>query len=207
MAEDIVPVVGYRDYTLLGYDKNYQYESFSGADIVAEIILPTESKPLTLGELQTISYSIHRENKPVRTIGRVNPLGFVRGPRTIAGSLIFTVFNGYAFYRLDQFKNLIQPQAGIYPIYPLSDMLPPFDISITFSNEYGKFAKMRIYGVTIVDEGGTMSIEDLVTEQTYTYVARGIQPMTPYVPDELNPTENTYGSNGGFGGGIVVSKR
>ena len=184
-SEDIVPVSGYRDYTLLSRDEKYQYDSFSGADIVAEIILPGEPKPLTLGELQTISYSIHRENKPVRTIGRVNPLGFVRGPRTIAGSLIFTVFNGYAFYRLDQFRNLVVPSIGTHPIYPLSDMLPPFDVALTFSNESGKFAKMRIYGVTIVDEGGTMSIEDLVTEQTYTYVARGIQPMTPFMPEGI----------------------
>jgi hypothetical protein len=192
-SEEIVPVLGYRDYTKLGYDSNYVYDSFSGADIVAEILLPNEDKPLTLGELQTISYSIHRENKPVRTIGRVNPRGFVRGPRTIAGSLIFTVFNGYAFYRLEQYKNLIERKGGIHQMYPLSDMLPPFDVALTFSNEYGKFAKMRIYGVTIVDEGGTMSIEDLVTEQTFTYVARGIQPLTPFVPEGFEYTPPPVG--------------
>lgn len=183
MAEDITPIIGYRDSLKLS---DYQYDSFSGADIVAEILLPMESKPLVLGEIQTISYSIHRENKPVRTIGRVNPLGFVRGPRTIAGSLIFTVFSGYAFYRLEQYRDLVQANSSVVQMYPLSDMLPPFDIAITFSNEYGKFAKMRIYGVTIVDEGGTMSIEDLVTEQTYTYVARGIQPQTPFYPEGID---------------------
>ena len=36
---------------------------------------------------------------------------------------------------------------------------------------------MKIFGVTLVDEGGTMSIDDLITEQTYTYMARGLQPL------------------------------
>lgn len=171
-------------------DAPISYDSFSGTDISAQIILPNEEKPLILGELQTISYSIHRENKPVRVLGRVNPKGFVKGPRTIAGSLIFTVFNAYAFYRLAQYKELVYGSSGRHglasnPMFPLADMLPPFDIVLTFSNEYGKFSRMRILGVTIVDEGGTMSVDDLVTEQTYTYMARGIQPLTSYTPAVL----------------------
>lgn len=167
--------------------KQIVYNTFSGTDISAQILVPFEEKPLVLGELQTISYSIHRENKPVRCLGHVNPSGFVRGPRTIAGSMIFTVFDSYAFYRLRQYQDLVYSgtQPNQYPIYPLADMLPAFDILITFSNEYGKFARMKIFGVTIVDEGGTMSIEDLVVEQTYTYVARGIQPITSYAPSNI----------------------
>lgn len=176
-----------------------KYTTFAGTDISAQILVPFEDKPLVLGELQTISYSIHRENKPVRGLGSVNPRGFVRGPRTIAGSLIFTVFDEYAFYRLRQFQDLVYSgvQPNQYSIYPLADMLPAFDVLITFSNEYGSFARMRIFGVTVVDEGGTMSIEDLVSEQTYTYVARGIQPITQYIPSEYainlnnNLTENS----------------
>lgn len=60
---------------------------------------------------------------------------------------------------------------------PLADMLPPFDIVLSFFNEYGLGAKMKLYGVTIVDEGGTMSVDDLITEQTYTFMARGLQPL------------------------------
>jgi hypothetical protein len=178
-------------------DKVVTYNSFSGTDISAQIILPSGEKPLSLGELQTISYSIHRENKPVRTLGRVNPLGWVRGPRTIAGSLIFTVFDSYAFYRLKQYQNLVYGTSGATglatdPMFPLADMLPAFDIVITFSNEYGKFARMKILGVTIVDEGGTMSIDDLVTEQTYTYMARGIHPITAYTPENIVLSDKKY---------------
>ena len=63
-------------------------------------------------------------------------------------------------------------------------MLPPFDIVFTFFNEYGNASKMKIYGVTIVDEGQTMSIDDIMTEQTYTFMARGIQPMTNIINEK-----------------------
>ncbi len=171
------------------------YNSFAGTDIVAQIILPNEA-PLIIGELQTISYSIHRENTPVRTLGHVNPIGFVKGPRTVAGSMIFTVFNQYAFYRLTQFQNAIQNG-----LYPLSDMLPLFDVAISFLNEYGALSQMRIYGITIIDEGQTMSVDDLITEQTYTYIAQGIIPMTVsatdlvsnnYIPNAIEATSNTF---------------
>lgn len=158
-----------------------QYTSYSGTDITALMVLPGEKKPLVMGELQTISYSIHRENTPVRTLGHVNARGFVKGPRTIAGSLIFTQFNQYAFYRLDQYMKLINTG-----LYPLADMLPPFDVVLSFVNESGSFSKMRIYGVSLIDEGTTMSVDDLITEQTYTFLARGIQPLTSYVPSGLS---------------------
>jgi hypothetical protein len=70
-------------------------------------------------------------------------------------------------------------------------MLPPFDIVISFFNEYGQSAKMKIFGITIVDEGQTISIDDLITEQTYTYMARGIQPMVKMdISSELDSTRD-----------------
>jgi hypothetical protein len=145
---------------------------------------------LELAEIQTISYSIHRENAPVRTLGHVNPRGFVKGARTIGGSLIFTVFNEYAFYRIKEYRQ-IMAETGLF-FAPLADMLPPFDIVLTFFNEYGLGAKMKIYGVTIIDEGQTMSVDDLITEQTYMFMARGIQPMISmdYDPMLLGPDES-----------------
>lgn len=170
--------------------------SFAGVDIQATMVLPRfagedisdEGDFIELGEIQTISYSVHRENSPIRTLGHVNPRGFVKGARTIAGSLIFTVFNEYAFYRIGRFKKALRLQNYA----PLADMLPPFDIVLTFFNEYGLAAKMKIYGVTIVDEGQTMSVDDLITEQTYTYMARGLQPLM-----HLDPAEdrNIYSNN------------
>jgi len=155
------------------------YVTYSGADIVATMNLPG-GETIVLGELQTLSYSIHRENTPVRLLGHAAPVSFVKGTRTIAGSLIFTVFNSYAFYRIACMRNHVSKG-----FYHLADQLPPFDITLTFVNEYGSFSTMRILGLSIIDEGGTMSIDDLITEQTFTYVARAIQPMTSFVPETI----------------------
>ena len=194
--------------------------SFSGADIHATMVIPRigengyiddDGEVLELAELQTISYSMHRENSPVRTLGHVNPRGFVKGSRTIAGSMIFTVFNEYAFYRIKNYKKQLASTNGLYA--PLADMLPPFDVVFSFFNEYGLAAKMKIYGITIVDEGQTMSIDDLITEQTYTYMARGIQPLIQLDPvsDEARYPQQLAAeknqrlqiSNNAFGDSIV----
>jgi hypothetical protein len=173
--------------------------SYAGTDISATIVVPNidrntktvgEADILEMAEIQTISYSIHRENSPVRTLGHVNPRGFVKGGRTIAGSLIFTVFNEYAFYRIKEFRN-IMAETGLF-FAPLADMLPPFDIVLSFFNEYGMASKMKIYGVTIVDEGGTMSVDDLITEQTYTFMARGMQPLVSMEKDPMMLPDDVY---------------
>jgi hypothetical protein len=115
----------------------------------------------------------------MRVLGHTQPLGFTRGTRTIAGSMIFTVFNVYTFYRLQVLQDQLRQLH-----HPLADMMPPFDITITFLNEYGSMSKMRIYGITVIDEGVTLSIDDMLTESTLSYVARGIQPMTIADPRE-----------------------
>lgn len=58
-----------------------------------------------------------------------------------------------------------------------SDEIPPFDISISFMNEYGDSSEMSIYGVEILNEGMGMSIDDITTEKSCTFVARGISDM------------------------------
>lgn len=159
------------DYAFDEVGMNHPYTSYSGADITATITVPG-GETIVLGELLTLSYSIHRENTPVRLVGHSAPVAFVKGSRTIAGSMIFTAFNAYAFYRIKCMQDNF-----LTGNFPLADQLPEFDISLFFINEYGSMSSMKIMGVSIIDEGGTMSIDDLMTEQTYTYVARAIQPM------------------------------
>jgi hypothetical protein len=57
------------------------------------------------------------------------------------------------------------------------DELPPFDIVVSFANEYGQSASKVIYGAVIVDDGMTLSIEDIFTENQMTYIARDIEHM------------------------------
>ena len=192
------------------------FNSYSGVDIKAIIHIPPEfvkddliiggkkdylssgqseestqqlySKPLVLADIQTLSYSIYREKYPVRSIGMAYPKGFTRGPRTIAGSLIFTMFDKQIL--LDVI-NRIRPDTSDdrYPSTPLIDQLPRFDITITFANEYGAASTLVIYGVELVSEGVTMSIEDLFTENTVSYIAQDMSPMRPdyYTMKRLAP--------------------
>lgn len=163
--------------------KRHQYanKTYSGVDMVASISLPGQAS-FEFADLSTLSVSTHRESFPVRTLGMTNPMGFTSGPRTIAGSMIFTVIDAYSFYKVAQdlygrsAKSLWDDTGN--PDYPLADSLPPFDITITFNNEYEpQGAVLRIFGVKIIDDGMTLSIDDLVSENTYSFMAAGIAPI------------------------------
>lgn len=58
-----------------------------------------------------------------------------------------------------------------------ADEILPFDITITFANEYGQRAALVIYGVELLNEGSGFSIDSVTTEKAYTFVARRIDPM------------------------------
>ena len=141
--------------------------------------LPTSK---TLGEMQTISWGIYRDKAPVRTLGSVYPRAFTRGPRTISGTMIFTIFYEHVFHELMR-ANLRYYNTGtsdfdrhLYTTM-LPDQLPPIDISLIFANEYGAVSHMGIFGVEFFQEGGTFSIEDIYSEATVQYVARDLDPM------------------------------
>lgn len=153
--------------------------SFSGADMKAYIIFP-EQTPISIGEVSTITYSTYRETHPVRTIGRINPKGFSRGPRTIAGTIIFTVFQKHVVNRI---KKEVSYLKNIRKLKP--GELPPFDIMISMGNEYGESARIFIYGIEVVDEGKVFSVEDLFTENTWSYMARDIDLM-----DDIDAEQN-----------------
>jgi hypothetical protein len=53
-----------------------------------------------------------------------------------------------------------------------ADQVPPFDITLAAANEYGDIATMGIFGCEFLNEGWGISIDDLVSEKQYTYLAR-----------------------------------
>jgi len=57
-----------------------------------------------------------------------------------------------------------------------SDQVLPFDVTLAAANEYGALAIMRIYGCEILNEGYGVSIDDIVSEQQMSYVARTLAP-------------------------------
>lgn len=199
------------------YKYKYPNESFSGCDMVASIVygwernvdaeeytgktgksISMDATQLTkswnikvLGEIQTISYSIHMEKRPVRSIGNVNAKDYVMGPRTIAGSLVFAVFNKHFAEDIIKDHNDFFTEGTAY----LVDELPPFNIVISMANEYGIRSKMVIYGVRLLNEGQVMSVNDVYTENTYQFVATDIE----YLNDEV-----TYASRSKYNGLIKI---
>jgi len=148
-------------------------------EIVKAKNIPTSK---VIGELQTMSYSVYREKSPVRTLGSVYPRAYVRGPRTIGGSMIFTVFNQHVLHEILEmnlkFYNTGTSDHDKYTYSTnLPDQLPPLDMSLVFANEYGSISHMGLYGVEFMQEGTTFSIEDIFTENVVQYVARDIDPM------------------------------
>ena len=184
------------------------YTSFGGADITATF------GGKVIGELQSITYSVTREKAPVYVLGDPNPKSFSRGKRGIAGSLVFTVFDRDALHGMKDKKTPVYrhglnntysggfdaddlqevhntPSAGGVvsrwtrgeaPKY--SDEIPPFDVTINFLNEYGQSSKMTIFGVEILNEGMGMSVDDITTEKSCTFIARGIDDMESDVHEQ-----------------------
>ena len=178
------------------------YTSFSGADIVCSF------GGKEIGTLSGITWSVTREKAPIYTMGSANPRSFTRGKRGIAGSLIFTMFDRPSLYNMIlarkqdavyytrtsnilpgmdgaaqiTHRGIVPPDAQTldvrqaFPYY--SDQLPPFDVTVTFANEYGQSAVRNLYGVEILNEGSGASMDDVVIEETMTFVARELGPMT-----------------------------
>lgn len=59
------------------------------------------------------------------------------------------------------------------------DQIPPFDVTLAAANEYGALSTMRIFGVELLNEGYGVSIDDIVSEQQFTYIARTLIGWTP----------------------------
>ena len=153
--------------------------SFSGADINITAVIPTKwladgaNKIIEINNIQTFSYSIHRDTDHARAIGRDTASGMVKGQAVVAGTAIFTVVKTHILDNV--FKAIRSKENGINPIR--IDQLPPLDIFLDFTNEVGDAARIGIFGVEFVNEGQVMSIHDLITENSVNYFATAILPM------------------------------
>ena len=184
------------DLTTSPYTRTYS--SFSGVDIVAYLANTRVSN------LQGVSYSITREKAPIYVMGSANPQSFSRGKRGVAGSLIFVLFDRSAFYNIMQASlyvahsdenqvrstqlglpiqsnaQNVDPNVEAYlatPIY--ADQIPPFDCVLTGANELGQIMTMSILALDLLNEGSGISIDDMVNEMAYTYVAQQVVGWKP----------------------------
>jgi hypothetical protein len=73
-------------------------------------------------------------------------------------------------------------QIRALPWYP--DQLPPFDIVLAAANEYGALSIMKILGVELMNSGYGVSIDDIVSEHSYTFIATG---LVPWISQGMHP--------------------
>ena len=74
--------------------------------------------------------------------------------------------------------------------YKHIDQLPPFNLSLLFTNELGYASYQRILGVDFVDDGVVNSIQDLFTERTLVFLAEDFTELMPLTLSSLyQPTD------------------
>lgn len=161
-------------------DKKTLNVSGSSTHVVLEF--PFEGGYFYLGSLVSISYSAYRDKSPVFLCGSPTVSGFAIGNRYVAGSMILNMFLEDEMSMFIESK--LQDAYGRKKVKTMNDILHSygkddllsFNISIIFTSEYHTDASaIRIYGASFVNNGQVMSIEDLVTEHTVSFVARSIK--------------------------------
>lgn len=72
------------------------------------------------------------------------------------------------------------------------DQLPPFDVTITMVDEAGNGAFCSIRGIVLINEGWGYTIDDLSSENAFTFVARAIEPLKS-LTSVANPAKKGFG--------------
>jgi hypothetical protein len=186
LAGRITPVIANQLQKSLDEGRDGALYSYTGSDmkVMVEIAEPPAGVNLPvrmakqLIECTTLSVSVHREKAPVRATGYINAKGFARGKRTIAGTLVFTQFTAEVLLRFLQ-SVLMSGDTSKDSFYMKVDQLPPFNMTLIFANEHGYASYRRILGVEFVTDGPVYSINDLLTEQSISYMAADFTPLLP----------------------------
>lgn len=182
--EDSKPAV---NYNASSSDYLYKNVSYSGTDMVVTAQLcigSTKSEFMTMGSLQTITYSVYDRMEPIHSLGNVNAKDYVHTHRYIAGSMVFAVFDQHW---AKEFIEKYCRSAGIAESEKiLTDEMPPMNITISMGNEYGSSSRIALYSVRLFNEGMTMSVNDIYTEHTYQFVALNID----YLENVQLPSES-----------------
>ena len=170
-----------------------------------------------LESAHTISISVHEPKGQARALGFKGIKGFARSIRTIAGSLIMTVIEDNPLMPLlKAIEGRPTPiawsvDAGTAGVGSASDrfnfwnrlatQLPPFNLLANYVSEGAKFNDIDedgepdqvdslswlLEGVEIIDSGVVTSVNDIVTEVAYSFIARDFKEIAQQ-PSRLSRT-------------------
>lgn len=140
------------------------------------VFIQFDSDPL-LEEMSNLKFLSDIDDlRPEYTAGQTAPLTNPQSPtQAVAGAGSGNVPGaGAAQQETDLGTTVFTDQAPATPWYP--DQIPPFDVVLAAANEYGAVASMQILGVELLNSGYGVSIDDIVSEHSYTYIANGVLP-------------------------------
>ena len=193
------------------YSLEQQFVPISGTSVRIILEFPQYTKDnksaiLVMDDAMTISYSIYRAKPTVTLLGQNAIHGYGLGNRTVAGSLIRSVFttdNVTEFQTrcymadIDEIKNrLLNINTRIPTGLPLKDTLAfmkddlnYFNIHICSISEQAKswgvsegqegyvpYTRFEtIFGAIIMNTGQVYSVEDLITESTFSFQALAVR--------------------------------
>ena len=90
---------------------------------------------------------------------------------------------------LDYSHPLSRPKSGneqsADTYYKHVDPLPPFNLTLLFSNELGYASYQRLLGVSFVDDGAVYSIQDQFSERTLVFLAEDFTELMPLTLSSL----------------------
>jgi hypothetical protein len=172
-------------------------QTFTGSDIrlmieIADPLGPQRwSKQLV--ECTTITVSVFRVKDPARACGYIGAKGYSRGGRTVAGTLVLTQFTQDVLFEFLSAFALRDKSKDTS--YAKIDQLPPFNITMIFTNESGYASFRRLLGVEFVSDGTVYSVNDAFSEETISYVCADFTTLMPMSLSSLmNPPSTTSAS-------------
>jgi hypothetical protein len=187
---------------------------FSGSDVAVVFSIPGINPAKLAGgsvlesvQLQTITISSATSVNPVRRLGEAKVAQFVRGGRTFAGSMVFTVIGQDPFqqiFAVDTIRNSVRTD-GAWHI----DQMPAFDAILLCQNETGGVGIQMISNISLVNWGTTYSVDDLYIESTYSYVAEHVSPFVNNKFDSFKGIqgEDIFESIKGFEDALVQTEK
>ena len=165
-------------------DSLRQPQSFSGTDVKVVFSIPGTSPAylannsnLQSVQLQTITMSSATSVFPIRRMGEARASAYNKGPRTFAGSMVFSILGEdplQKIFAIDPIKSAARTDAHWH-----IDQMPAMDCLLMFGSEHDYSARgmQVIQDMHITNWGETVSIDDMYVETTYTYIAEHVTPF------------------------------
>lgn len=189
----------------------YKHTAVNGSDIQVilrfpDLLVNGEPGVLHLASVITVSYSVYREKAPVYNIGQPLLSGFGIGKKYVAGSLITVSFDTdeisdfiNRYLESQENKDFDRTDAlldgGTYKkIHTMMrDDLSSFDMVFIMEDEMsgvGNAKEIILYDAQFINNGQVMSINDLITENTLSFIARDIREQRPFGTELESYTKN-----------------